>query len=518
LYGHILENDIFLGVNTVFIVISSIIVIFLIYIFLSKKLSIVVNEELTYNRSHAIRFFFIDSIIIFVSWIPVFLALYPGLFAYDVMSQIPQTYGSYSTHHPLIHTLFLQFFYKNFISENGSHNLGMAISVLIQMAILAMSQAFILWYGYRRKITLPMRIFNLIFVCIMPIYSVLSVSMTKDILFTAFFDIFVVCACLVEYDDVSDSSIFISIMLIISGTLSALFRNNGKYVVYVYIFYSLIKILRNILVSKKMGQKIIDNSVGKMTGRVMLLIIVPIIAENILISSTAATRGGINEAMSVPYQQIARVYNYAVMDADDIDVIKILIPNIDGYNETISDSVKNTAHAFKNAESTKQFIYIYFKYLIKYPKIYIDAFLHTNMGFWYIDDVTHAQMYGKRADGTIADDYGYFLMDTKSGFGVEHISKFPLLDTLIKKLFHENMYQQIPIVSKLFSLGLYAWIIFGLFIYCLEKRIKKLLPFLLVGMLYLTILFGPCALVRYAFPYITAVPIILYCMISGINK
>ena len=44
-------------------------------------------------------------------WTPIFLAYYPGLFTYDVAAQIPQQMGSYTTHHPLLHTIYLQFFY-----------------------------------------------------------------------------------------------------------------------------------------------------------------------------------------------------------------------------------------------------------------------------------------------------------------------------------------------------------------------------------------------------------------------
>ena len=48
----------------------------------------------------------------FLSWcvyLPVFLAVYPGIYSYDASAQLLQFYGKLplTTHHPLIHTLYL---------------------------------------------------------------------------------------------------------------------------------------------------------------------------------------------------------------------------------------------------------------------------------------------------------------------------------------------------------------------------------------------------------------------------
>ena len=49
---------------------------------------------------------------VFLSWcvyLPVFLAVYPGIYSYDASAQLLQFYGKLplTTHHPLIHTLYL---------------------------------------------------------------------------------------------------------------------------------------------------------------------------------------------------------------------------------------------------------------------------------------------------------------------------------------------------------------------------------------------------------------------------
>ena len=47
-------------------------------------------------------------LLILVCYVPMFLIAYPGSFAYDVPFQLEQVFtGTYSTHHPLLHTLLM---------------------------------------------------------------------------------------------------------------------------------------------------------------------------------------------------------------------------------------------------------------------------------------------------------------------------------------------------------------------------------------------------------------------------
>lgn len=135
-----------------------------------------------------IRYFFSCLTIIMLMWLPVLLAYYPGLFAYDVGFQIYQEMGTYNVHHPLIHTFILQFFYY-VVGERfmGSYNRGMVCYTLFQMLILAMAIAYMHLFLHRMKAGRKSKIVILIFTGMFPVYSVLSISMTKDIIFAAFF-------------------------------------------------------------------------------------------------------------------------------------------------------------------------------------------------------------------------------------------------------------------------------------------------------------------------------------------
>lgn len=76
--------------------------------------------------------FFFYAGVILLFWFPVFLAYYPSVFAYDAEMQFYQFLAhDYSTHHPLIHTLFLGLFFKLGAAVFGSYSVGMALHSIV---------------------------------------------------------------------------------------------------------------------------------------------------------------------------------------------------------------------------------------------------------------------------------------------------------------------------------------------------------------------------------------------------
>ena len=69
---------------------------------------------------------------------------------------------------------------------------------------------------------------------------------------------------------------------------------------------------------------------------------------------------------------------------------------------------------------------------------------------------------------------------------------------------------RIPIISSLFTLGTYVWILFLCFVYILvRKAYKYLLPISLLIGLIITIILGPVSLIRYGYPLIFVIPLVL---------
>ena len=93
-----------------------------------------------------------------LAWTPMLLAFYPGIHAYDTFSQLPDYLaGSFSTHHPLLHTLMTGWLY-DLGGLLGSHALGMLFYSVAQMLLVAWALAYGLSYlarlGCRRWVRL----------------------------------------------------------------------------------------------------------------------------------------------------------------------------------------------------------------------------------------------------------------------------------------------------------------------------------------------------------------------------
>ena len=69
------------------------------------------------------------ALALFLLWLPVFLAVYPGFFAYDATDEFNEVLtGEYVTRHPLLHVLMLGKTVTAFYDLTGSFNIGIAVS------------------------------------------------------------------------------------------------------------------------------------------------------------------------------------------------------------------------------------------------------------------------------------------------------------------------------------------------------------------------------------------------------
>ena len=118
-------------------------------------------------------------------WLPVFLAYWPGISAYDIYTQIFEVFeDNYTNRNPLLHTLILGAFYR--LGEGlGSAALGYALFILMQMAVMAAAYGAAM--GHLWRIGAPRAIFwtALALFALFPVHAMLAVSDTKDGFFVA---------------------------------------------------------------------------------------------------------------------------------------------------------------------------------------------------------------------------------------------------------------------------------------------------------------------------------------------
>lgn len=496
LTGKYLENNIVIETRQyIYIVLNAIVLTFVIgelYLRIQqwyRKRGINDKKECIYFTVNDRKYYWICVLLLCLAYLPVYLAYYPGLFAYDVDTQIPQFFIGYSKHHNLIHTLYLHFFYY-FIGGKvlQSYTAGIAWASVVQMIFFSMMVSYIHLFLRRIQTNFKIRAILIGLSAILPYFSVLSVSMTKDVFFTGFVGVVSVCLYYWEMDTkyYQKKSNQIVYILAIVGTI--LFRNNGIYAILLSAFTGIICI----------G---IKNKNFRYIGCTLTGILISLVISAGLEAALSAKDGSKNEMFSIPYQQLAHVYHteYDNLNQEEKNEIIELIPDVEKYKPHISDPIKANAIG---AYNKKQLLTCYIKLFFKYPMEYAEAFLLNNLGYLYVGDTTHAEIYG--AD--LQERSGYLLTDTKAGFEVEHTTYFRGLEGLYETLFSGNEYQNIYALAFLCSPATYFWMVVLLFFYAVDLRRICWIQFSFVFGLIITVLAGPCCLIRYAFPYIICLP------------
>ena len=226
-------NTAFLVKNTLLSVIIGVVTGFIVYALLLPVQKFDKAYSLPDKRLPRGVFFAISLIVNTVCWIPYFLAYYPGILSYDSYIQIEQiASGAYNEHHPLMHTLLIRFFMTLGDKAFKSVNTGIAIYCLFQCVILAAVISYAIAVLHDRMGSIP-AIVVMIVMAIFPINGYMSVTVTKDILFSAAFLLTVVSFSeyvSLQLDTGSNTAkkILNDILLFIGVFGICVLRNNGN--------------------------------------------------------------------------------------------------------------------------------------------------------------------------------------------------------------------------------------------------------------------------------------------------
>ena len=179
----------------------------------------------------------------------------------------------------------------------------------------------------------------------------------------------------------------------------------------------------------------------------------------------------------------------------------------------IADGIKNnvavtTYDAWKN--DLPQMFSDWLKLGMAFPNDYIDAFLGLTSGYWFPDDVSHAEMlgYGKDTDWGLL--YTFNVSKNDWFDGVESKSFLPGVRKLYSDVVNGNTYYNWPVVSALFKPATYCWILFLTMMGLLYvRKYRKLVVCMLPFWYLMTLLLGPTALTRYAYPLYVLGPVLI---------
>lgn len=229
---------------------------------------------------------------------------------------------------------------------------------------------------------------------------------------------------------------------------------------------------------------------------------------------THAQNGSPREMLSVPLQQMARTRVKAEekIEPSMRQELEKYIPSewvFAAYNPHLADPVKNRAVIHDDPAGL---IRTWIRLGLAHPAIYIDAFLDNSLGLWYLWDTSHAEIYGIGTES----GFGYLSTDNRvmpAGFEVEEHSLLPELRAFMEKIVSDNAYSKIPLLRLLFAPALYGWL---LYLYIVtasyRKRYREALPVVFLAAYDLTLLLSPTVLVRYIYPMMVTIPVILPCL------
>lgn len=477
---------------------------------IAKKKDIKLNPKLEFFLKGNV--FLKCFLLIIGCWLIYILAFYPIVISPDPTTQIMQFYGlstKYSEsvillnpnvlitcHHPLLYTLFLggSSYIGNLI---GNSNLGLFIYSFVQIIITASIYAYSI--KYMAKINTPhiLRIIVLLIYCFVPMYPLFSMAAVKDTLYTAFIFMYVIML----FDTIrfySDKKISIKrkLCFIVVCLLISLYRNNGIFVVILSFPFLLFR-------NKKNRIKLLISFLG--------IISLYGAYDKILLPYLEITPGSKREALSIPFQQIARYTKYYgdELTKDDISVIdKILDYNTlaDRYNPVFADSVKDKYNKNTTDEDLNNFFSLWFKLLKKRPNVFIEATMNNVYGYFYPNSIRWYLYYsyeGEIRDMQLVDFHFNNMKYTRSVLAAIGIS-FPYF----------------PIVGLLANVGFNTWCVLYMtisFIYLKKKEYLVTLSPLLISLL-ICIASPVNTYFRYTMPFVFLMPFMWSIFIDANQK
>ena len=426
--------------------------------------------------------------IIFLCYVPMLLIEFPGSFVYDTVGQTLQIwYGQLDAFHPLLHTLLIRFCLIDCYDFLQSMERGVLLYSLIQMALVSICFALICASLSRSCSRRAARI-AVAFFGLFPYHMAFASNCTKDVLFSASFALMVTLA--LEKLRTGRLGRLHAVLYGVSGILACLLRNNMIYA---------------------MAAWLVVSAANRLMRRQLLVMsaVTAVLALGIneaLITGTNALRGSVCEMLSVPSQQLARVYRDApqTFTAQDMEDLDWLIKNhaYAGYDPTLADPVKNNLNREGIEQEPGRALRLWLSVGMRQPGLYIDAFLNTALPFLYPYETYHGT--ARYIETGIIDD------GITDKFGQPDIVQ-PRRFAAIRAFLDEHIFSTgadgIPVLRWVFNAGLVIWLMLLCVLHAMYRGdwahvCVLMLPVLLWG----TYLLGPVMQGRYLYPFVCILP------------
>ncbi len=432
--------------------------------------------------------------VMFVCWLPLLLAFYPGMLNYDFSGQFGQHLdGVYSNIHPLVHSAL-----ANGIILLGEalvdRTFGVLMLSVIQMACFALALGYSCAFVQRRGAPVWVTLLMLALYSLHPVFSVMSVSMTKDTLFAAAVLVF----SLMSWTLLEDPAAFFAgkarcALYVLMGVGAALLRNNGVFAL-LLMAPALIAVLR--------GWRV------RVAGLMAAIAVGCAVLMGVLSAALSPESLPGFQLYSLPAQQLVRA-SQTMTDEERAELREWYTDDM-GMRVVphLGDSAKGYLDRPRIQKEGSDFLKLWLRHMPEHAHEYLEAFLMLNVGSWYPDDLSHSTIYPDAS----YNDKGYLQLQELDpvALGVETRCFLPGVANLFERICRRNDYQEYPIISQLFCTATPFWAIVLACAMLVARRRSRMLPAALGALgLWLSYLFGPCTLPRYALPLFCLAPVLL---------
>lgn len=448
------------------------------------------------------KLFFVVWGALILFWLPAYLGYFPGIWGYDMGNQAHQaTTGNYSAYQPLLHTLLYRLCHGVGMAAFGQATAGVAIFTAVQALILSACLAHVTTFlALRLRVPAWLWLLAAAFYALAPFHAILAVSSTKDTVFAGVFLVLLTQACALCMDpEAFVGSVREVVAFVLCAIAACLLRNN---MLYAFLF----------------GAVFLVAGIAKKRARVALLAVVTAVCAfgcgRLLSVALGASDGPRSELLNVPIQQVACAYERhadALSEQDKREVDRYLPEErLKQYYPLLSDPVKLDSNIGHGLPSILGFLKVWAHWLPTYFNDYTDSFLTMTLGYWLPGETFHARIYDGYNEPDTEETLGYMY----TGFmeqidpAVQKRSLWPGAERYYQWFAHQRGHERIPLFSLLFTPGTYCWALFIALVTLLYfKRYALCLPLALPYGVWLTLLLGPCVLVRYAYPIMAGAPL-----------
>lgn len=455
--------------------------------------------------------------VIMVGFMIPFITYYPAIMAYDVITQLDQIkISGYTTHHPLIHTLMLAFCLK--IGEilpfvHNADRTGLAVYSLLQMAVMAGSFAYVYVFLRKRQVNRWLCYFYVLCVAFYPTHGMLAVAITKDSIYAVLVMLFIVWVfdAVTRSEEKALSGGWLVAYTAIT-VLLLLFRNNS---VYAWVLFLLVY---GVTMRKSGSYR------KMMIAHALALILYLAVSMGLTTLSGATSDTYAREMLSVPTQQIARVVTYHGEELTEADYGKIEAvwgeDNLPEYVPAIADRSKRDIS--NDAEVLRNLAGLWADLGRRYPGEYVKAFMLKSKGMWYLEDESYLFYVYSYAKGylqiTYPSDQQEYIEALVPGY-YRH-QKLQLLQAVYRFFAAgDAVWRYIPVLSVVMQPAFYCFLLFYYVLVCIGlKRYKRLIPVIYPAALAGTLLLGPCVLVRYMYPIMLAITVLILADIRPVSE